>query len=83
MKRNYKIAILFVALAMVVGSCVKDLDTKPLNPLELTSADVYQDANNYIHVLAKLYAGLAVSGQQGPAGQPDIAGIDEGFGEYL
>lgn len=83
MKRNYKIAILFVALAMVVGSCVKDLDTKPLNPLELTSEDVYSDANNYIHVLAKLYAGLALSGQQGPAGQPDIAGIDEGFGEYL
>jgi len=83
MKRNYKIAILFVALAMVVGSCVKDLDTKPLNPLELTSEDVYADPANYINVLAKLYAGLALSGQQGPAGQPDISGIDEGFGQYL
>ncbi|TSA30496.1 MAG: RagB/SusD family nutrient uptake outer membrane protein [Bacteroidetes bacterium] len=83
MKRNYKIAILFMALAMVLGSCVKDLNTKPLNPLELTSEDVYKDANNYILVLAKLYAGLALSGQQGPAGNPDIAGIDEGFGEYL
>jgi hypothetical protein len=33
--------------------------------------------------LAKLYAGLALSGQEGPAGQPDIAGIDEGFSTYL
>ena len=30
-----------------------------------------------------MYAGLAVSGQQGPAGQPDISGIDEGFGQYI
>jgi len=33
--------------------------------------------------LAKVYAGLAVSGQQGPAGAADISGIDEGFGQYL
>src|SRR6185503_14218898 len=37
----------------------------------------------YKAVLAKVYAGLAISGQQGPAGQPDIQGIDEGFGQYL
>ncbi len=34
-------------------------------------------------VIVKLYAGLAVSGQQGPAGDGDISGIDEGFGQYL
>ena len=45
--------------------------------------EVITDPANYIHVLAKLYAGLAVSGQQGPSGQPDISGIDEGFGQYL
>ncbi|HTX88709.1 MAG TPA: RagB/SusD family nutrient uptake outer membrane protein [Bacteroidales bacterium] len=33
--------------------------------------------------MAKLYAGLSVSGQQGPSGNPDISGIDEGFGEYM
>src|SRR5207248_5354750 len=27
--------------------------------------------------------GLAVSGQRGPAGLPDISGIDEGFSQYL
>ena len=34
-------------------------------------------------ILAKLYAGFAVTGQDGPAGNPDITGIDEGFGQYL
>ena len=33
--------------------------------------------------MAKLYLGYAISGQQGPAGKPDISGIDEGFSQYL
>ena len=37
----------------------------------------------YKQVLAKCYAGLAVSGQVGPYGNPDISGIDEGFSQYL
>jgi len=64
-------------------SCFKDLDTIPLDPDEVTSATVYDSPDAYRQVLAKLYAGLAVSGQQGPAGQPDISGIDEGFSTYL
>ncbi len=65
----------------VLNSCIGDLDRKPF--IEVTSASVYNDPANYKKVLAKLYAGLAVSGQQGPAGQPDISGIDEGFSSYL
>lgn len=80
MKKLY--IILFIA-ALGFTSCLKDLDTKPIDPDSVTSADVYADADNYINVLAKLYAGLSVSGQQGPAGQPDIAGIDEGFSTYM
>nr|GFC15724.1 hypothetical protein [Tanacetum cinerariifolium] len=34
-------------------------------------------------VLARLYATYAVSGQTGPAGAPDISGIDEGFSNYI
>jgi hypothetical protein len=49
----------------------------------VTSAVVYDNPEAYRQVLAKLYAGLAVSGQQGPSGQPDISGIDEGFGQYI
>jgi hypothetical protein len=63
--------------------CVDDLNTIPLDPDVKTANAVFEDTNSYKQVLAKLYAGLAVTGQQGPAGQPDIEGIDEGFGQYL
>jgi hypothetical protein len=49
----------------------------------VTSATVYENFGNYKSILAKLYAGLAVSGQQGPSGRPDIFGLDEGFSSYL
>ncbi len=68
---------------VVFSSCFKDLDTVPTDKDELTSAAVYDNPDNYKKVLARLYAGLSVTGQQGPAGQPDISGIDEGFGQYL
>ncbi len=71
------------ALALFLGSCVKDLNTTPINPTSITPANAYTTAQGYKQVLAKCYAGLSVSGQQGPAGNPDISGIDEGFGEYL
>ncbi len=70
-------------ILVVFSSCFKDLDTVPTDKDELTSAAVYEDPANYKKVLARLYSGLAVTGQQGPAGQADIAGIDEGFGQYL
>ena len=74
-----------VACSLMFGAvgCFKDLNTVPLDPDVLTAASVYQDPAAYKQVLAKLYAGYAVSGQQGPAGQADISGIDEGFGQYL
>lgn len=76
-------AVLFVAMAAGFSACFDDLNTVPLDPDSTQAAIVYDDPSSYEAVLAKLYAGLAVSGQQGPAGQPDIAGIDEGFSTYL
>ncbi len=49
----------------------------------VTEANIFKDPSAYRAFLAKIYAGLAVSGQQGPAGKPDIEGIDEGFSQYL
>src|SRR3954469_5747691 len=49
----------------------------------ITSANVFSDPNSYKAFLAKIYGGLIVTGQRGPDGNPDIEGIDEGFGEYL
>jgi hypothetical protein len=81
--RSFRILLLMAFTSMVMPSCFKDLDTIPLDPDEITSAVVYDNPAAYKQVLAKLYAGLSVSGQQGPAGQPDISGIDEGFSTYL
>jgi hypothetical protein len=67
---------------MVFSSCFKDLDSVPLDPDEFTSAIVYDDPASYKRVLAKLYAGLSVSGPEGPNSR-DISGIDNGFGQYL
>jgi hypothetical protein len=72
---------LILGLLLSLSSCIGKLDREPF--AELTSAAVYAEFDNYKQVLAKVYAGLALSGQQGPAGRPDIAGIDEGFSSYL
>ncbi len=82
MKKINKISIVFMLLGMgfTFSSCLKDLDQEPV--IEITSAKIYKDPANYIKVLAKLYAGLATSGQQGPSGKADLAGLDEGFSQY-
>lgn len=82
MIRNLKIFAVAIFFFGATG-CLKDLNTVPLDPDVLTAETVYKDPAAYRQVLAKLYAGFAVSGQQGPAGQADISGIDEGFGQYL
>jgi hypothetical protein len=81
--KNIKSFVLLFAMVFAAVGCFKDLDTVPLDPLEITSGVVFDDPAAYKKVLARLYAGLAVSGQEGPSGQPDISGIDEGFGQYL
>jgi len=83
MKNNKikSLAVIFVTLMFT--SCVKDLNVVPKDPNIVTSLTVYNTPLAYKEGLAKLYATFSVSGQQGPSGQPDIAGIDEGFGNYL
>lgn len=76
-----KICSLLGIGALVLVSCTKDLDRKPF--YDVTSASVYEDFSNYKNVLAKIYAGLATTGQQGPAGNPDVSDIDEGFSSYI
>jgi len=83
MNKIYKITLGLAGFLFLFSSCIKDLDTVPIDPDLVTAASVYDDPASYKQVLAKLYAGLAVSGQNGPAGNGDISGIDEGFGQYL
>ena len=83
MKKIIYIIAFITGTSLVLNSCVKDLDTVPTDPDVLTADKVFDDPNAYTEFLAKCYAGLSLSGQQGPAGQGDISGIDEGFGNYL
>jgi hypothetical protein len=83
MKRTYFFHTLLICFLVLFSGCLKDLDTLPLDPNVSTSNVAFDTEEAYLQVLAKLYAGYAVSGQQGPAGQADISGIDEGFGQYL
>jgi DNA-dependent RNA polymerase auxiliary subunit epsilon len=83
MKKYFNILLAIAGLLLLSTSCIKDLDTVPIDPDVISSANVFDDTAAYKQNLSKLYAGLAVSGQTGPSGNPDIAGIDEGFGQYL
>jgi hypothetical protein len=65
----------------LLGGCTKDLDRTPDNGL--TSEKLYANEAGYRSAIAKVYAGLALTGNSGPAGSGDLAGIDEGFSSYI
>lgn len=83
MKITFKHAlILFLGISILFTTgCKKQLNQTP--KYGLNAEVIYGDPNNYINVLAKLYSGLSMTGLKGPAGQGDIAGIDEGFSAYV
>jgi hypothetical protein len=83
MKMNNIKSLAVILVTLMFTACVKDLNVTPKDPNLVTSLTVYNTPAAYKQGLAKLYATFAVSGQQGPAGQADIAGIDEGFSNYL
>ena len=74
--KNLNKLILAVVAIVVLSSCAKKLDLFPQN--DLTPEKTYSTAAGYKSVLAKIYGTLAVTGNQGAAGQPDINGLDEG-----
>jgi starch-binding outer membrane protein, SusD/RagB family len=70
-----------LAGVMFLASCHKDLDRFP--PNDVTSAQLYTTELGYKQVLAKVYGSMALTGNTGPAGSGDVAGIDEGTSDYL
>jgi hypothetical protein len=72
---------IITAILVIAGlsSCVDDLNTLPLDPEEHVSDIVFtEDIAPYQQLLAKIYAGLAISGNSGGDGDPDVAGVDGG-----
>lgn len=79
---NHKIfAVSLLFANMLVVSCTKDLQLSP--PNALTAETLYKNEAGYRSSLAKLYGGLALTGNSGPDGSGDLGGIDEGFSSYL
>jgi starch-binding outer membrane protein, SusD/RagB family len=78
MRNNFlKIITGLGMMSLVISSCAKKLDLIPVN--DLTPVTTYATAAGYKSVLAKIYGTLAITGNQGPAGSPDISGgLDEG-----
>ena len=78
---KYKI-LLIVAISFIIAglsSCTDDLNTIPLDEEELVSEVVFgSEIKPYQELLAKIYAGLAISGNSGGDGDPDVAGVDGG-----
>jgi starch-binding outer membrane protein, SusD/RagB family len=73
--------LLTAAVLLVASAACGDLTVEPRS--DVSSGNIFNDPASYRAFLAKLYAGLVVSGQVGPHGDPDIAGIDEGFSQYI
>ncbi len=75
-------SLIIIVLITSFTACHKDLDQDPIDPDSFTENDVFSNATEAKGALAKVYASLALTGQQGPAGQPDISDIDEGFSQF-
>jgi hypothetical protein len=69
------------ALALAAVAACSDVPVQPKSTI--TSANIFSDPASYKAFIAKLYGGLVVTGQNGPDGNADIAGIDEGFSQYI
>lgn len=84
MKNKTEKLIFIVMLSFMATSCHDDLDQSPLDPDSFTEENVYANVDEAKSALAKLYAGFALTGQDGPAGNPDLDpnDIDEGFSQY-
>lgn len=75
----------YLAIAVILGafvsmtSCTGDLDTVPISESDVVGETVYgKDLSAYQSGLAKIYAGLAISGNRAVDDQADVAGVDAG-----
>lgn len=75
---NRKILTLSVVFAaLMLASCVKDLDVKPIDPNAILAANLRDRPDAMKQALAKIYAGYITRGQNG--GDNDINSSDANF----
>lgn len=81
MKIINKILILSFA-AILFSSCLKDLDTLPLNTTDFTSENAYAKEENYLKALSYINGYYMLVGQD-DAGNNDLGFSDSGQSEFL
>ncbi|EJG00730.1 MULTISPECIES: RagB/SusD family nutrient uptake outer membrane protein [Flavobacterium] len=74
--------LFILGMSMTLTSCTDDLNVTPKDDDEFLSETFFEDPSSYKQVLAKLYAGLYVGGNDGDA-SPDISGLGGDFSSYL
>ncbi|NDV78242.1 RagB/SusD family nutrient uptake outer membrane protein [Dysgonomonas sp. 511] len=71
--------IAILGLILSVTSCTDDLNTLPIDSNEVVGEIAYgKEIGAYKAGLAKIYAGLAISGNKGGDDESDVAGVDGG-----
>ncbi|WOC50748.1 Starch-binding associating with outer membrane [Bergeyella porcorum] len=86
MKRIYRNIKWFAVAGMLftTTSCLRDLEVQNTDDDARTEQTFFADPNSYKQFLAKIYGGLALTGQSAPTGGSDLDGLfDEGFSQYL
>ncbi|HEU0298026.1 MAG TPA: RagB/SusD family nutrient uptake outer membrane protein [Longimicrobium sp.] len=81
--RAVKTVAAAVLLSLGGAAACTDLTTYPRD--RVAGGNIFNEPGAYRSFLAKIYAGLAVTGMngEGGAGNGDVAGIDEGFSQYI
>lgn len=65
-----------------LASCTDDLNTEPIDNGVLTSEKAWRQEATYTEFLAKNYAGLTLSGNEGPSGEGDLNNGDQGVATF-
>jgi len=65
--------------ALMISSCVKDLEVTPLDPNKILSSNLGDDPAYMSEALAKVYGSFIISGQGNGYGGADITSSNDGF----
>jgi hypothetical protein len=79
--RTYRTLVAGAAALLFIAAGCTDTTVEPKSTV--SDANIFNDPSAYKAFIAKLYAGLAVTGQVGPNGNTDIQTPDEGFNQYV
>ena len=81
MKRNSILMLTAGLIGLSISSCKKNLILTPNDAV--TQTQVFDNPTGITQAMAKVYGAFALTGNEGPAGQPDIQGIDEGTSDFF